>query len=71
MKTFKVHLVAFAIFLVSSDWYPSSNVMVEAGRLVVGKEGCWRYDCSNDSCEKNGCECPSGFLQLFGIRNCR
>ncbi|XP_075725643.1 uncharacterized protein LOC142767569 isoform X5 [Rhipicephalus microplus] len=71
MDQFSACFISCAFFLLSSHWPPSSNVLVEAGRIIVGKGDCWRWDCSTNQCYEKGCECPAGFLQLFGIKNCR
>uniref|UniRef100_L7M1N9 Putative secreted salivary protein n=1 Tax=Rhipicephalus pulchellus TaxID=72859 RepID=L7M1N9_RHIPC len=73
MNNFTICLIVFTFFLSSLDSNPWSNVMVEAGRVIFGKKDCWRYDCHYGSCDHapTGCECPSPFQALFGIRNCR
>uniref|UniRef100_L7M3R1 Putative secreted salivary protein n=1 Tax=Rhipicephalus pulchellus TaxID=72859 RepID=L7M3R1_RHIPC len=71
MNYFNACFIISTLFFVSTDWQPASNIIVEAGRVIFGKEGCWRYDCSTNECYQHGCECPAGILQLFGIKNCR
>ncbi|KAL1480599.1 hypothetical protein MTO96_050895 [Rhipicephalus appendiculatus] len=70
MKNFTACFIVFTLFLASSDWHSSRNVIVEAGRVIFGNRNCWRYDCYPGDCPPP-CECPSPFQRIFGIKNCR
>ncbi|XP_075724354.1 uncharacterized protein LOC142767024 [Rhipicephalus microplus] len=40
---FIVCFIALIIFLRSSDWQPSSNPTVQAGKVLFGHKDCWRH----------------------------
>uniref|UniRef100_A0A6M2CUM4 Putative kazal domain protein n=1 Tax=Rhipicephalus microplus TaxID=6941 RepID=A0A6M2CUM4_RHIMP len=71
---FTVCFIALTFFLMSSDWQPSSNPTVQAGKVLFGHKGCWGHICYYGSCPKeapSACGCPSPWEAIFGIKNCR
>uniref|UniRef100_L7M3V4 Putative secreted salivary protein n=1 Tax=Rhipicephalus pulchellus TaxID=72859 RepID=L7M3V4_RHIPC len=69
MNNFKACLIVFALITMSSDWLPSSNVLVEAGkRVLYSSSDCWRHDCDRDC--PGTCRCPGVISRLFGRRSC-
>uniref|UniRef100_A0A131YS78 Kazal domain containing protein n=1 Tax=Rhipicephalus appendiculatus TaxID=34631 RepID=A0A131YS78_RHIAP len=71
---FTVSFIIFIFLVMSSDWQPSSNVNVEAGKVIFGNKDCVRRTCFGGSCGQGApsvCECPSPFAQFFGVKNCR
>ncbi|KAL1444117.1 hypothetical protein MTO96_030040 [Rhipicephalus appendiculatus] len=70
MNNFAAFLIVFALFSISSDWQLSSNVMVQAGRMISIR------DCMGTNCLLNtpcppGCRCPNVIhQQLFGNFMC-
>uniref|UniRef100_C9W1R5 Putative secreted salivary protein n=1 Tax=Rhipicephalus sanguineus TaxID=34632 RepID=C9W1R5_RHISA len=70
MNNFTACFIVMTFLFMSADWQPSGNVRVGAGRIITGAKDCWRHSCDDDSCYTNGCECPSVFLRIFGLKNC-
>ncbi|KAL1470477.1 hypothetical protein MTO96_040406 [Rhipicephalus appendiculatus] len=52
MNNFAACLIVFALFSISSDWQPSSNIMVEAGRLI-SFSNCMGVECRFSHCPPN------------------
>uniref|UniRef100_L7M0B9 Putative secreted salivary protein n=1 Tax=Rhipicephalus pulchellus TaxID=72859 RepID=L7M0B9_RHIPC len=70
MNNLTACFIIFTLFHIRYYWQPSSNALVEAGRVISGPKDCWRYDCCPGGCPVH-CRCPSPFARLFGVNNCR
>ncbi|KAL1444118.1 hypothetical protein MTO96_030041 [Rhipicephalus appendiculatus] len=68
MNNFAACLIVFALFSISSDWQPSSNIMVEAGRLI-SFNNCMGVECRLGHCPPN-CRCPNEVHQYLGNYKC-